>query len=359
MSNSTTELPPGWAQESRAQWVSIPVIVLTPLMATLFAIRAWARHTMTGFATEDWVLVVGLLFALGTDAAFLVMVPRGFGRHIDVLSEADRYFVLRAFWLVQMMYKISLQATKISLLLFYVRIFHHIAWFKKVSYATILFLLVYLVATTIVSVLQCRPIEKAWFKPGSDYPGQCIELLDFFVFNGSVAVATDLIVLALPLPLVWGLQLPISQKLSLLPVFGIGIFIVTVSSMRLHALIATPSVDLTYDLQGTLWTIIEFNLAIVCACLPSIRILLVRMLPGVFRGSSLARHRVGEGHSGATAGGSWGHKSAWSKVQGVDRKVAITSKLRRDETSSEEIILEDHGGIKKTVRYDIEYGSAR
>jgi hypothetical protein len=286
------------------------------------------------------------------------MVPRGVGRHEDVLSHEDSFFVLRAFWLVQMMYKISLQATKISLLLFYVRIFHHIAWFKKVSYATILFLLVYLVATTIVSVLQCRPIEKAWIRE-EGYPGQCISVLDFFVFNGAVAVATDLIVLALPLPLVWGLQLPFSQKLSLLPVFGIGIFIVTVSSLRLHALIATPSRDRTYNLEGTLWTIIEFNLAIVCACLPSIRILLVRMLPGVFRGSSLVRHRVGEGHSGATGGGSWGHKSAWSKVQGVDRKVAITSKLRRDETSSEEIILEDHGGIKKTVRYDIEYGSAR
>jgi len=316
---------------------------------------------MTGFATEDWVLVVGLLFALATDATFLVMVSRGFGLHEMSLSEDDSVFVLRAFWLVQMMYKISLQATKVSLLLFYVRIFHHIAWFKKVSYATIAFLSVYLVVTTIVSAVQCRPIEKAWLRTDlvGAYPGDCIDVLDFFVFNGAVAVLTDLIVLALPLPLVWGLQLPVSQKLSLLPVFGIGIFIVTVSSLRLHALIATPSLDRTYRLEGTLWTIIEFNLAVVCACLPSIRVLLVRMFPSIFRGSSLVRHRVGEGHSGATAGGSWGHKSAWSKVHGVDRKVAITSKLRRDETSSEEIILEDHRGIKKTVRYDIEYGSAR
>ncbi|KAK0641802.1 hypothetical protein B0T16DRAFT_431481 [Cercophora newfieldiana] len=356
MSSADVTRPPGWADENRSQWVTIPVLVLTPITVFLFAIRAWARHTMSGFATEDWVLLVGLLFALGTDTAFLVMVQRGFGLHLEALSNADSIFVLRAFWLVQMMYKVSLQATKISLLLFYVRIFHHIAWFKKISYATIGFLLVYLLATTIVSVLQCRPIERAW-APGSK--DQCIALLSFFVFNGAVAVMTDLIVLGLPLPLIWGLQLPLTQKLSLIPVFGIGVFIVTVSSLRLHALIVTPSVDMTYDLEGTLWTIIEFNLAIVCACLPSIRVVLVRMFPGAFRGTSLARHHVGgEGHSGATAG-SWGNKSAWSRVQGVDRKVAITSKLRRDETSSEEIILEHHGGIKKTVRYDIEYGSAR
>jgi hypothetical protein len=255
-----------------------------------------------------------------------------------------------------MMYKFSLQATKISLLLFYVRIFHHIAWFKKVSYATILFLLVYLVTTTIVSVLQCRPIQKAWDKSEQ---GTCINLNAFFVFNGSVAVATDLIVLMLPLPLVWGLQLPLTQKLSLLPVFGIGIFIVTVSSLRLHALIATPQSDITYDLEGTLWTIIEFNLAVVCACLPSIRIILAKIFPRFFRGSSVARHRHDEIHHSGATGGSWGNKSNWSRVNGMDRKVAISSKLRRDESSSEDIILEDHGGIKKTVRYDIEYGAAR
>jgi len=286
------------------------------------------------------------------------MVQRGFGLHIEVLSPTDSVFVLRAFWLVQMMYKFSLQATKISLILFYVRIFHHIAWFKKISYATIGFLLTYLVTTTIVSILQCRPIKKAWL--GDEEPGTCINLPMFFVFNGAIALATDLIVLGLPLPLVWGLQLPLGQKLSLIPVFGIGVFIVTVSSVRLHALIVTPSSkDPTFALEGTLWTIIEFNLAIVCACLPSVRVVLARMFPSVFRGTSLVRHRVDEHHSGATAGGSWGNKSAWSRVHGVDRKVAVSSKLGRDETSSEDIILEHQGGgIKKTVRYDIEYGSA-
>jgi hypothetical protein len=287
---------------------------------------------------------------------FLVMVQHGYGLHLDALEPDEKIFTLRTFWLVQMTYKVSLQATKISLILFYVRIFHHIAWFKKISYATIGFLLVYLVTTTITSIVQCQPIAGAWNRQLANV--QCIELLKFFVFNGAVAVLTDVIVLILPLPLVWGLQLPLGQKLALIPVFGIGIFIVTVSTLRLHALIATPSIDTTYDLEGTLWTIIEFNLAIVCACLPSVRVILVRIFPRVFRGSSVGRHRMhGEGHSSsAMPGGSWNQKG-WAHH--VDRKVAITSKLRREE-SSEDIILErHHGGIQKTVRYDVEYGSAK
>jgi len=300
--------------------------------------------------------------ALATDAMFLVMVQHGYGLHIDVIAAADEIYTLRTFWLAQMTYKISLQATKISLLLFYIRIFRHITWFKKLSYTVIGFLLVYLVATCVTSILQCRPIAKAWDR--SMEHGECIQLLKFFVFNGAVALFTDIVVLALPLPLVWGLQLPLGQKLALIPVFGIGVFIVTVSTLRLYALIAHPSNDTTYDLEGTLWTIIEFNLAIVCASLPSVRVLLAKLFPRVFQGSSLARYRSGADGAGAGAGGSWGNKTnvhGWSRVHGGHRSVtmsAITSsKRRRDEASSDEIILERHGGIKKTVQYDVEYGS--
>ncbi|KAK5652250.1 hypothetical protein OQA88_10747 [Cercophora sp. LCS_1] len=354
---------PEWAQQDRTLWVKIPVLVLGPLTIIFFAIRTWARHTMSGLGLEDWVLAAAFVFAIVTNALFLAMINSGFGFHADSLDPEDRSLTLRMFWVAQMTYKISLQATKVSLLLFYVRIFHHISWFKKVSYVFITFLLVYLFATTVVSLVQCQPIATAW---DSSRTGKCIDLISFFVFNGSFAVVTDIIVLILPLPLVWGLQLPLGQKLALVPVFGIGIFIVTVSAVRLYALIATPPLDKTYDLEGTLWTIIEFNLAIVCASLPSVRILLAKVFPRIFRGSSLARYRSGEPRSGAVAaaGGSWGHKAnvsaGWSRVHSGGRASISMSAVmsRRDETSSEEIILE-HKGIKKTVQYDVEYGSAR
>ncbi|KAK1758942.1 hypothetical protein QBC47DRAFT_436311 [Echria macrotheca] len=358
---------PGYARENHSLMVMIPVLILMPLTTVLFAIRMWARQIMSGLATEDWVLFFAYLVAMATNSMFIVMVKHGYGLHLETLSPSDSAFTLRTFWLVQMTYKISLQATKISLLLFYIRIFHHIAWFKKVSYSVIGFLLVYLVTTCVTSILQCRPISLAWDKTIPD--GQCIDVLRFFVFNGAIALFTDLVVLALPLPLVWGLKLPLGQKLALIPVFGIGIFIVTVSTLRLYALIATPSNDTTYDLSGTLWTIIEFNLAIVCASLPSVRVLLAKMFPRVFRGSSVARYRSRDGAGAGGPAGSWGNKAGpggWSRVHGHhgggggNRSMtmsAITSgKHARDETSSEEIMLESHGGIKKTVQYGVEYG---
>ena len=285
---------------------------------------------------------------------FLVLSRTGFGRHLSTLARDEKTLSLRTFWLAQMTYKVSLQLTKVSLLMFYMRIFHHIRWFNRLSIGVIVALTVYLVATTVTSIAQCTPVARAW---DTSIPGSCIQLNSFFIFNGTVALATDIIVLFLPLPLIWGLQIPLGQKLALVPVFGLGIFIVIVSTLRLYALIATLSSDVTFDLWGTVWTIVEYNLAIVCASLPSVRVLLVRLFPNAFPSSSRHRSGVsggGVGRSGAGAGASWNTRSSsngWSRVE--------ASKPRRDETSSEEIILESYGGIKKTVQYDVEFGSIK
>jgi hypothetical protein len=270
-----------------------------------------------------------------------------------------------------MTYKISLQATKVSLLLFYMRIFHHIAWFKKISLSLIAFLVIYLIATTVTSIVQCTPVELAWDPSGDS--SRCIDLPKFFIFNGVVALLTDLLVLVLPLPLVWGLQLPFSQKLALIPVFGIGLAIVVVSALRLKYLITAPALDKTYDLEITLWTIIEYNLALVCASLPSVRVLLARMFPRFLRGSSAARYRSDEAHSAAAIGGGGLHGSSWGKGGGgaagwsrvhspavVAMKSGKSGRLGRtaEDSSSEDIILEPHhGGIQKTVQYDVQYGT--
>lgn len=312
------------------------------------------------------------VFAIITNTIFLLILQYGYGYHKDVLNHDNLILVLRTWWVAQMTYKMSLQATKVSLLLFYMRIFHHIAWFKKISLALIAFLVIYLIATTITSIVQCSPVAFAWDPTIDD--GTCIDLAKFFIFNGVVALLTDLLVLVLPLPLVWGLQLPFSQKLALIPVFGIGIAIVVVSALRLKYLITAPAIDKTYDLEITLWTIIEYNLALVCASLPSVRVLLARMFPRFLRGSSAARYRSDEAHSAAAIGGgglhgsSWGKggsgAAGWSRVHSpavVAMKSGKGGRLGRgvEDSSSEDIILErpHHGGIQKTVQYDVQYGT--
>jgi hypothetical protein len=51
--------------------------------------------------------------------------------------------------------------------------------------------------------------------------------------SGSVNVATDFLILILPLPICIRLQMPLNKKLRILSVFGIGLFACIASVVRL------------------------------------------------------------------------------------------------------------------------------
>ncbi len=280
------------------------------------------------------------------------MVKFGFGHHIKSLSDDNRITALCLYWVSQLTYKVTLQLTKISLVLLYMRIFGTIKWFRRICQFMIFILGLYGVASCLTGLVQCSPIPRAW---NSALPGTCINLMEFFIFNGAMALATDAIILILPLPMIVNLQLPVPQKLALIPVFGLGTFVVVISAWRLYALLATPSADTTYDLMGTLWTIIEYNIAIVCASLPTVRVLLMGVFPKTFRSQN--RSKVT-----AASNNSFGAKhsaNGWSRVDGKDDvMLRSVTDVNGTDASSEEHILDQPKGIHKTLRYEVEYGSA-
>ena len=77
----------------------------------------------------------------------------------------------------------------------------------------------YLVATTAATIWQCTPIERAW---NMKVPGTCISLTKNWYANAGFAIATDVIILCLPMQPLWTSSLQKSQKLALMFVFALG-----------------------------------------------------------------------------------------------------------------------------------------
>lgn len=286
--NTTTAYPQSYIDESRADWILIPVILFSILVPLLVALRFHARRTGTanGLGADDWTCLAAMIFALATNGFFIATTRYGFGHHARAIPPQTLSTALHLWWFSQITYKISLQLTKISLLQLYMRIFGHIPWFKRTAISLITLLILYTLASCTTSLVQCRPISDAWAVRTPGAPRnikQCIDMKSFFIFNGCFALFTDLIVLLLPLPLIYTLNPARHQKLALLPLLALGTFIVVISSQRLYFL-AMPTKpggnDMTYDLIGTLWTIIEYNLGIVCACLPIVRVFVLRSVVG-------------------------------------------------------------------------------
>jgi hypothetical protein len=76
------------------------------------------------------------------------------------------------------------------------------------------------VATSIVGVFACHPVRYAWNR---SIPGGCVQTIPWWFSYAALNISTDIIILALPIPLINGLmQITRRQKMVLMGVFLLG-----------------------------------------------------------------------------------------------------------------------------------------
>ncbi|KAL7915345.1 hypothetical protein GGI35DRAFT_436665 [Trichoderma velutinum] len=119
------------------------------------------------------------------------------------------------------------------------------------------------VSTVIVMLTKCLPIHKNW--QVYPYPGDACALnipnyLALVVTN----VTTDLMILAIPLPLLWRVQMPLIRKIVCALWLCMGIFIIIATLLRcILCLKDVSSINL-----GTIWSIRETFVAIIAVNAP-------------------------------------------------------------------------------------------
>ena len=177
------------------------------------------------------------VFATIVSALMMASCHYGFGQHIANLSPENKLMTLKVsrpslrhliltsnlaiqlFYVAQAFYKLTINLTKASILLLYLRIFVH-RWFRLACIALLGIVLCYMVATFAASVWQCSPVPRAWDRTVA---GTCIDLTKNWYANAGFSIATDVLILALPMHPIWTSQLPKSQKAALMVVFALGI----------------------------------------------------------------------------------------------------------------------------------------
>jgi hypothetical protein len=203
------------------------------------------------------LVVVGFIFA---------MHSCGMGIHADKVP-LDQ-IVMMAKWLVvaEVLYAWNLGWTKLSLLLMYYRIFR-VPYFKKMAWYVGTFVFAWVITITFLFIFICVPVAKLWYP---DLPGHCINQVGTWIANAASTIFTDIVILCLPIPPIWKLQLDRSQKLGLTAAFAIGSFVVFASAYRTSVLFTYSATDPSYTLAPTVgWTEIEMSAGIVSANLPT------------------------------------------------------------------------------------------
>lgn len=126
---------------------------------------------------------------------------------------------LQLFGNIEIVARISIFFTKLSILLLTIRIFVP-AQSKRTkiwvaSWAVIWFNLLYCIALVLVVILQC--VNK------KEIPGKtCIDTYSLLVTASMINVLSDLMMLAIPLIAVWDLKMPMRRKIGISVVFAVG-----------------------------------------------------------------------------------------------------------------------------------------
>lgn len=84
----------------------------------------------------------------------------------------------------------------------------------------------YYITITFVQIFICRPIAKAY---DPRIPGRCLDTKRIFISNTAIAIVSDVVVLAAPIPVIWKLNMGVWRRLGSIAALAAGGMYVQVS----------------------------------------------------------------------------------------------------------------------------------
>ncbi len=142
----------------------------------------------------------------------------GLGQHIIHVHIATIKFGIVTL-IFEVFYNSALSLIKLSILLFYARIFRTVGIYRAVFWVVGLMLIAWWVGVNGITIFPCHPVRKV-LDPGM--PGHCINQETNFVATGTVNIVTDIILLLLPVPMLWNLHTGIRRRIYLVGLFTTG-----------------------------------------------------------------------------------------------------------------------------------------
>ncbi|OHE95344.1 fucose permease [Colletotrichum orchidophilum] len=270
------------------------------LASVMVAARLFCRRWIVrNVSWDDKIMFFAWMIAFGLSFTICFGTRKGLGRFDENIPSGHWNSLRECEYVFSILYNPALMATKTSILIFYLRLSKNT---KKVlrfaSWVTLGIVNLAGTVLTLINIFQCRPVQAAWeiWRDTS----QCIPLLTEFICSAPINIVTDLAILALPIPVLTGMRLPPRQKIILVLTFTIGIFVTIVDVVRIYylqqAVSSVPTGGISSDpsshFGGTpdfawnsslsfMWSAVEVNVGMACACIPTLKPLIIKILPAM------------------------------------------------------------------------------
>ncbi|KAJ0161618.1 hypothetical protein CTA2_5910 [Colletotrichum tanaceti] len=240
------------------------------VLTTLWTVMRLASRRMTGvpFHLEDY------FYFAGQSASFSASVVIGGAGHDMGVLDPDVHVArfAKIFLAAQVLYAGELLAIKLSIVVLVRRIFSRGSSprFRAACWLAVGLSCAWALYTGLLGFVICRPVRSAWdagvAKTGCG---------DYTVAFGAVAVfdiVTDVVIVALPVSVVSGLQMARAHKLALCVVFGAGFVTIIFSGVRLYCTLTADFVNMTRGFaSASISGVLQSGIAVMVASSPMLR----------------------------------------------------------------------------------------
>ncbi|KAH7073652.1 hypothetical protein BKA63DRAFT_38141 [Paraphoma chrysanthemicola] len=252
------------------------VACFTYILIMIFVpLKLYCRKKSGGWSNirlDDYITIIALLIANCFFYVCIIGMRKSLGVHLPTITDMSRIEdFLKNIFIANILYTLSITTIKLSILAFYWRLFGVTA--SIVIYIVTFMSLAWCIAILLCVIFSCIPVQAAW--DVTIVGAKCIPLRSIYLGGSIPNVVLDLVLVIMPLPYVMRLHAPVAQRIVLAGIFALGIFIAVVSLVRLIIFLQIPistAGDVTYNFREIIvWSIVEVNIGLTCACLPSLK----------------------------------------------------------------------------------------
>ncbi|KAI9932133.1 hypothetical protein AWENTII_010462 [Aspergillus wentii] len=355
-------LTPAFANSfARETWVLYAVGLLGVALRFTARIR---RLGIRNLQTDDYLMVFSVIWYTMLCVA-LNQVVSGGGSNLmdedDILrmtpsDKAERIKGSKWVFVSEHSFVLTIWGLKACMLVIYARITEGLRQRRWINYVAV-YVGVGFVAVELSLFLICRPLTNYWAVPTPNY--QCSSYQYYEIVQGCISISADILMLVIAIPLLVQVRVPLKQKLILLVLFGMGIFVIVAAILtKVYCLV--PKL-ISYIYMN--WYFREATVAILVTNLPLVWSLLRDVFPALKSWTGGSRRATDRYRSGpwTSKGGSglrhYGPPTGDFSMHDYNRSVTVTPHKAVSDLSlqqSHENDISDDGSARALrIRQDV------
>ncbi|KAJ5965405.1 hypothetical protein N7481_012119, partial [Penicillium waksmanii] len=262
--------------------VSTILLILT-IIATVITVISRMRRTRN-FAWSDLVLILGCILFLPQTICINVASSNGIGKRGDALSESSFNLYNKTFYSGQLLAVLVLACSKagLALLILSLKPFRSTSVACKVVLGLIC---AWAMAALFALGLQCDQ-PSPWDSTSRD---RCVNQYTMYVILGVAHIILDLAVIALPIALLWQVQISQRKRYNISALFATRICVVALTIPAIKSLQsyfhAKPLDQPWHALMPAIWLQLVQSASIICTCIPTLKRVFSDLRTGMMAGA--------------------------------------------------------------------------